>query len=131
MWSDIWSKAATRDGCWTLLWSTNHFGWCRKWLVDFNAEKTQLLSFGRSHNTGATGMKKHEFVLEEKSSLKMLWLTFSLLNWTGTLTLPLLLKLLPRKLEPWFALWGFFLLRLLYISMTLHGILLSCLDWCS
>ena len=74
--------------------------WGRKWLVDFNAGKTQLLSFGRSHNTGATDMKKREFVLEEKSSLKMLWLTFSLLNWTGILTLSLLLKLPPRKLEP-------------------------------
>ena len=39
----------------------------------------------------------------------------SLLNWIGALTLPLLLKLLPRKLEPWVVLWGFFLLRLLFL----------------
>ena len=31
----------------------------------------------------------------------------------------LLLKLPPRKLEPWFVLWSFFLLRLLYISINL------------
>ena len=27
--------------------------WCRKWLVDFNARKTQLVSFDQSNNTGA------------------------------------------------------------------------------
>ena len=41
-----------------------------------------------------------------------------LLDWIGALTLFLLLKLLLRKLEPWFALWSFFLLKLLCISIT-------------
>ena len=51
----------------------------------------------------------------------LVWL--SLLNWIGALTWPLLLKLAPRKLEPWFNLWSFFLLRLLYISINLpHGL---------
>ena len=27
--------------------------WGRKWLVDYNAGKTQLVSFDRSNNTGA------------------------------------------------------------------------------
>ena len=36
-----------------------------------------------------------------------------------TLTLYLLLKLPPRKMEPWFVLWSFFLLRLLCISIIL------------
>ena len=27
--------------------------WSRKWFVDFNAEKAQLVSFDRSNNTGA------------------------------------------------------------------------------
>ena len=45
------------------------------------------------------------------------WL--SLLNWIGALTLSLLLKLPPRKLEPWFVLWSLFLLRLLCISINL------------
>ena len=45
------------------------------------------------------------------------WLT--LLNWIGGLTLSRLLKLLLWKLEPWFALWSFFLLRLLCISINL------------
>ena len=51
--------------------------WGRKWLVDFNARKTQLVSFDQSNKTGATDVKMNGSVLEEKSSFKMLWLTFS------------------------------------------------------
>ena len=46
-------------------------------LVDFNAEKTQLVSFDRSKNTVAIDMKIDGSVLKEKSSFKMLGLTFS------------------------------------------------------
>ena len=49
------------------------YGW--KWLVDFNAGKTQLVSFDWS-NTGTIDVKMDESVLEEKSSFKMLGLTF-------------------------------------------------------
>ena len=56
--------------------------------------------------------------LRKKHLLRCLdWL--SLLIWIGALTLSLLLKLPPRKLEPWFVLWSFFLLRLLCISINL------------
>ena len=51
--------------------------WGRKWLVDFNAGKTQLVSFDRSKNTGVIDGKVDGSVLEEKSSFKMLGLTFS------------------------------------------------------
>ena len=51
--------------------------WGRKWLVDFIAEKIQLVSFGWSYNTGAIDLKIDGFLLEEKSSFKMLGLTFS------------------------------------------------------
>ena len=51
--------------------------WGRKWLMDFNTGKTQLVSFDRSNNTGAINVKMGGFVLEEKSSFKMLGLTFS------------------------------------------------------
>ena len=52
-----------------------------KWLVDFNARKTQLVSFDWS-NTGTIDVKMDESVLEEKSSFKMLGLTFfSKLDW--------------------------------------------------
>ena len=51
--------------------------WHRKWLVDFNAGKTQLASFDRSNNTGAIDVKIDGFLLEEKASFKMLVLSFS------------------------------------------------------
>ena len=40
--------------------------WGRKWLVDFNAGKTQLVSIGRSNNTGVIDVKMDGYVLEEK-----------------------------------------------------------------
>ena len=51
--------------------------WGRKWLVDFNGGKTLLVSFDRSKNAGAIDVKIDGSVLEEKSSFKMLGLTFS------------------------------------------------------
>ena len=51
--------------------------WGRKWLVDFSAGKTQLVSFDRSNNTGAIDVKMDGSILEEKSLFKMLGLTFS------------------------------------------------------
>ena len=51
--------------------------WGRKWLVDFNAGKTQLVMFDRSKNTGAIDVKMDGSVLEEKTSFQMLGLTFS------------------------------------------------------
>ena len=51
--------------------------WGKKWLVDFNAGKTQLVSFDQSNNPGAIDVKMDGSVIEEKSSFKMLGLTFS------------------------------------------------------
>ena len=51
--------------------------WVKKWLVDFNAGKTQLVSFDRSNNNGSIDVKMGGSILEEKSSFKMLGLTFS------------------------------------------------------
>ena len=51
--------------------------WGRKWVVDFYAGKTQLVSFDRSKNTGAIDVKMDGSVLEEKTSFKMLGLSFS------------------------------------------------------
>ena len=51
--------------------------WERKWLVDLSAGKTQLVSFDWSNKTGAIDVKMDGSVLEEKSSFKMLWFTFS------------------------------------------------------
>ena len=46
-------------------------------LVDFNAGKIHLVSFDRSKNTSAIDVKMDGSVLEEKTSFKMLGLTFS------------------------------------------------------
>ena len=51
--------------------------WGKKWLVDFNAGKTQLVSFDHSNNTGSIDMKMDGSVLVEKSSFEMLGLIFS------------------------------------------------------
>ena len=48
----------------------------RKLLVNFNAEKDQLVSFDQSNKTSATDAMDKPF-LEEKISLKMLRLSFS------------------------------------------------------
>ena len=70
--------------------------WGKKWFVDFNAGKTQLVSFDWSDNTD---VKMDGSILEEKSSFKILRLTFSSkLDWDSYLIS--LLKLCPRKLNP-------------------------------
>ena len=38
----------------------------RKWLVDFNPGKTQLVSFDQSNNTGATDVKMGGSVFQKK-----------------------------------------------------------------
>ena len=73
----------------------------KKLLVDFNAGKTRLVLFDLSNNNGLIDLERDGSVLEEKSSFKMLGLTYS---WIGTLILSLLLKLARRKLEPGFIL---------------------------
>ena len=50
--------------------------WDRKWLVDLNAGETQLVLFDRSSNIVAINVKMNVSVVEEKSSIKMLGLTF-------------------------------------------------------
>ena len=63
--------------------------------LDFSTGKTQLVLFDWSNNNGAIDMKVDGPVLEEKSSFKMLVLTFSSkLDWGSYIKLPL------RKLEP-------------------------------
>ena len=51
--------------------------WGRKWLLDFNTAKTQLVSYDRSNNTNAIDVKMDRSVLEEKLSFRMVRLTFS------------------------------------------------------
>ena len=61
--------------------------WGKKWLDDFNAGKTQLVSFDECNNNGSIDVKMYGSVLEEKSSFKMLGLNFSSkLDWGSYIT---------------------------------------------
>ena len=51
--------------------------WSRRWLVNLNAGKNQLVLFDQSNNNGSIDVKMNGSVLEEKSSYKVLELTFS------------------------------------------------------
>ena len=51
--------------------------WGRKWVVDFNGGKTQLVSFDQSNNAGAIDVEMDGSILEGKSFFKVLGLTFS------------------------------------------------------
>ena len=71
--SDLWQQLELASELESDLRDT--VDWGKKWLVDFNAEKTQLVSFDRSNDS--IDVKMDGSVLEEKSSFKMLGLTFS------------------------------------------------------
>ena len=73
--SDLWQQLELASELESDLRDT--VDWGKKWLVDFNAEKTQLVSFDRSNNNGSIAVKMGGSILEEKSSFKMLGLTFS------------------------------------------------------
>ena len=98
--SDLWQELELAFELESDLWDIAD--WTRKWLVDFSAWKTQLVML-TSLITRVLLMWRWP-VLEEKSDLKMLVLPFfSKLGWDSKLFL--LLKLPPRKLEPWFVIW--------------------------
>ena len=73
--SDLWQQLELASELESELRDTVEWG--KKWLVDFNDGKTQLVSFDRSNNNGSVDVKMGGSILEEKSSFKMLGLTFS------------------------------------------------------
>ena len=64
-------------GKWNLNLIYETLDWDKKWLVDFNAGKTQLILFDQSNSNGSIDVKNDVSVLDEKSYFKMLRLTFS------------------------------------------------------
>ena len=50
--------------------------WGKKWLVDFNAGKTQLIPFDWSINFAAIDMKLDVSILDEQSTFKILRTVF-------------------------------------------------------
>ena len=73
--SDLWQQLELASELESDLRDT--VDWGKKWLVDFNAGKTQLVSFDRSNKNGSIDVKMDRSVLEEKLTFKMLGLTFS------------------------------------------------------
>ena len=73
--SDMWQQLKLASELESDLQDT--LDWGKRWLVDFNAGKTQLVSFDRSNNNGSIDVNMDGSVLEEKQSFKMLGLTFS------------------------------------------------------
>ena len=79
--SDLWQQLELASELESDLRDT--VDWGRKWLLDFNAGKTQLVWFDRSKNTIVVDVKMDGSVLEEKSSFKMLGLAFySKFDWS-------------------------------------------------
>ena len=82
--SDLWQQPELASAIESDL--QDKVDWGKKWLVDFNAEKTQLVSFDRSNNSGSIYVKMDGSVFEEKSSFKVLGVTFSSeLDWGSCL----------------------------------------------
>ena len=95
-----------------------------KWVVDFNAGKTELVLFDRSDNTGAIDVKMDGSVYKEKSSFKILGLNFSCkLDWSSYIKS--ITETASKKAGALsLVLLSFFLMRLLCISINLpqyHG----------
>ena len=61
--SDLWQQLELASKLESDLQDT--VDWGRKWLVDFSAGKTQLVSFDPSNNSGAIDVKMDGSVLEE------------------------------------------------------------------
>ena len=107
--------------------------WAWKWLVDLNARKLQLVSFHRCNSSGAIDVKMNGSVLMEKSSIKMLQLSFSTKLDQGSYIISIA-KNVPKKIGALIHCvvsfsWGSHLSLQIYHT-DLHGILLSRLGWC-
>ena len=90
--------------------------WSRKWFVDFNVGKTQLVYFDRSNIISAIDVKMEGSSLQENNLFRCWGVGFlSKLGWASYI-------------------FSFLLLRLLCAFINLpygnYGILLSCLGWC-
>ena len=99
----------------------------RKWLVDFNAGKAQLVLFDWSKNTGAIDVKMDGSVLDEKSSFKMVGLTFSSqLDWDSYIIF--IAKTTSKKIEALIC-----SVKFLFLEVALYlykSTIWSCMEYC-
>ena len=72
--SDLWQQVELASELESDLCDT--VDWGKKWFVNLNAGKTQLVSIGRSNNTDVIDVQIDESSLEEISYFKMLGLPF-------------------------------------------------------
>ena len=102
--------------------------WRRKWLVDFNAGKTQFVLFGWYNKTGAIDLKMYGSFLEKKSYFKMLGLpSYSKLDWSSNIIS--VAKTASKKIEALFHFLQFLSPEIALYLIVLHRILL-CRSWC-
>ena len=80
--SDLWQQFELGSELESGLRDTVDYG--KKWFADFNAGKTQLVSFDRSCNNGSIDVKIDGSVLKKISSFKILGLTFSFKLYRGS-----------------------------------------------
>ena len=79
--SDLWQQLESASELESDLQDTVEWG--KKRFFDFNGGRTHLVLFDWSNKNGSIDVKMDEYALEEKSSLKMLGLTFSSkLDWS-------------------------------------------------
>ena len=106
-------------------------GWGSKWLLDLNAGKTQWVLFDQSNNTGAIDVNMNGSVLAEKSSFKMLGLTFSsILDWASYIIS--IAKTATKKIGALICSMKFLSHDevALHYHTTMYRILLSHMGWC-
>ena len=120
--------ATPRVGFWTWIWPTRYYCGLRQDVVIlFSGRKTQLVSIERLNNCGAIDVKMLMSIVDVKSSFKMLGVPFSYKSDWDAYIVSILLKLPPRKLKPWLALWSFFHLKLLLIYKSTIQL---CMEYC-
>ena len=89
--------------------------WGRKQFADSNVGKIQLVSFDQCNNTGTIDMKMGTSAFQEKSSFKVLGLTFSSeLDW-GSYNI-FINKTASKKLKPFYEVISLKVTLYLYIS---------------
>ena len=101
--------------------------WSKKGLIDFNAGKTQLVSFDRSKNNGSIDVKMDGSVLQEKSYFKMLGLTSSgKLDWGSHIIS--IVKTASKKIGP-----SIRSIKFLSLKVALHlykSTIRPCMEYC-
>ena len=110
--------ATTRAAFWTWIWATRYCNGSGSGLSILMLGKLNLFHL-TNRTTVVLLIWKWVGLSLIKNHLLRCWNSRFILNWVGVLIFSLLGRLSLRKLEPWFILWSFALLRFLIISINL------------